>query len=167
MRPIIVDRILLLRHFLDAVHVARLDVHRYLLLREGVRLRSQPRDRMQRHVDVRQLLQLYVVKISLDAAKDRLMAENGDWVLLPLYPVDQRLQPADHVEVRLSAGVSEPEFVLLPVLVNFRELLLYLLVRHLFADARVHFVQDLDGDGRYLEFLQHFDGLDGPFQGRR
>ena len=99
---------------------------------------------MQWHVDVRQLLQLYVVKVSLDAAKDGLMAENGDWVLLPLYPVDQRLQTADNVKVRLSAGVPKPKFILFPVLVNFRELLLYLFVHHLLADARVHFIQYLD-----------------------
>ena len=77
------------------------------------------------------------------------MAENGDWVLLPLYPVDQssKLPMTSRYDSLLG---TKPKFILFPVLVNFRELLLYLFVRYLLADARVHFVQYLDRDGCYL-----------------
>jgi len=81
---------------------------------EEVGLRDQLDDGVKVYGYVWDVLLVALKEVSVDAAEDSLMRNNDDWMGLSLDPVDDRLEPANEVEVTLPTGVAILEFILQP-----------------------------------------------------
>ena len=85
-------------------------------------------------------------------------------MLLPLDPVDQRLEPADGVDVGLARRIAEGQLFVLSLLEDVGVLLEDLLVGEVLADTGVDLVQDPELDGALVVDLDEPGSLDGALQ---
>lgn len=118
------------------------DVRLEALLFRAVRARRQLDQRVQRNLHPGALLLGHVVEVGVNAPKHRLV-RHDDHVLAALQLHDNRLQPDDHVPVRLAAAVSVIVLVLVPCRKVLWVSFLNFFVRESIADAAVELVECL------------------------
>lgn len=85
-------------------------------------------------------------------------------MFLSFDPVNQRLKPANNIEITLATGVPELQFFHLSFFIKFRVFVFNLLVSHMLTDASVEFIKYSE---LYFLFAVDFNvlcGLNGSLE---
>ena len=142
---IVIFGVLLLSH-IQPPETAILHINLEVLLLKRVGLRGHLDDSVEGDLNVGDLIDLDAEEIGRNAAENRLMREDQDRIFLPLDPVDERLEAADDIHIRLSTGVPEGQLVFFPVLGDVWVLLFDFGVGQFLANAGIELVEHFQLD---------------------